>query len=423
MFAVMLAIARKDLALLIRDPGALVVLFLMPLIFILVMSLALSGLYSPGGSAVVIAVVDQDGGPFSANLVKNLANSGGFDVLMNGPDGKLDRVSAERLVVSGKAQAALIIPVGISDAVQARLTGSGTGTVDIVIVSDPSLSPQVLGPIRGAVQGFAEQAAFGLAAPRGIDLLFSHLQTGGVSVPPGLADQIKQEATGGLTQAGNIVAIREALPAGIHSERRPNAVEQNVPAYILFGLFFIATRLASNILDEKQLGTFRRLLAAPVQRATLLAGKLIAFILVNLVQVAVLFAVGVLALPHLGLPAMTLGAHPENLILVSLAVSLAATSFGLFLAAVARTEAQANGIGLILILVSAMLGGVMVPRFVMPGFMQRIGWISPHTWGLQAYQDVLMRDAGLTAILPDLGILLLFAAALFAVAVWRFRWN
>ena len=66
MFTVMLAIARKDLALLIRDPGALIVLFLMPLIFILVMSLALSGLYSPRGSAVVIAVVDQDSGPFSA---------------------------------------------------------------------------------------------------------------------------------------------------------------------------------------------------------------------------------------------------------------------------------------------------------------------------------------------------------------------
>jgi ABC-2 type transport system permease protein len=182
-------------------------------------------------------------------------------------------------------------------------------------------------------------------------------------------------------------------------------------------------RLASNIIDEKQLGTFRRLLAAPARRATLLAGKLLAFVLVNLVQVAVLFAVGVLVLPYLGLPPMTLGAHPENLILVSLAVSLAATSFGLFLAAIARTEAQANGLGLILILVSSMLGGVMVPRFVMPAFMQHIGWISPHTWGLQAYQDVLMRDAGLTAILPDLGILLLFAAGFFAVAVWRFRWD
>ena len=423
MFTVMLAIARKDLALLIRDPGALIVLFLMPLIFILVMSFALSGLYSPGGSAVAIAFVDEDGGPFSANLVKSLGSSGGFDVLTTGPNGKLDRPGAEALVVSGKAQAALIIPPGSSDAVQARLARSGTGPVEIIIVSDPALSPQVLGPIRGAVQGLAEQAAFLVAAPRGIDLLVSRLQTGGVSVPPEFATALKQQAAGGMTGAGNLVAIKEALPAGIHRERRPNAVEQNVPAYTLFGIFFIAMRLASNIIEEKQLGTFRRLLAAPVRRATLFAGKLIAFVLVNLVQVAVLFTVGVLALPYLGLPAMTLGAHPENLILVSLAVSLAATSFGLFLAAVARTEAQANGIGLILILVSAMLGGVMVPRFVMPGFMQRIGWISPHTWGLQAYQDVLMRDAGVAAILPDLGILLLFAAAFFAVAVWRFRWN
>lgn len=423
MLAAMLAIARKDLTLLVRDPGALVVLFLMPLIFILVMSLALSSLYSPRGSAVVIAVVDQDGGPFSAAFVKSLASSGGFNIVADGPGGKLDRAAAEKLVVAGKAQVALIIPAGIGESVQAKMTGSATAGPDIILVSDPALSPQVLAPVRGAVQSLAEQAAFRFAAPGGIDALFAQFQASSGSVPPGLADTVKQRLTGGTAQAGSLVAIQEALPAGIQRERRPNAVEQNVPAYTLFGIFFIAMRLASNIIDEKQLGTFRRLLAAPVGRATLPAGKLLAFILVNLVQVAVLFAAGVLVLPHLGLPPMTLGAHPENLILVSLAVSLAATSFGLFLAAVARTEAQANGLGLILILVSSMLGGVMVPRFVMPAFMQHIGWISPHTWGLQAYQDVLMRDAGLTAILPDLGILLLFAAGFFAVAVWRFRWD
>jgi len=423
MLAAMFAIARKDLTLLVRDPGALVVLFLMPLIFILVMSFALSGLYTPRGAAVVIAVVDQDGGPFSAALVKSLAGSGGFDIVADGPGGKLDRAAAEKLVVAGKAQVALIIPASIGEAVQARMTGGGAASPDIVLVSDPALSPQVLTPVRGAVQSLAEQAAFRLAAPQGIDALFAHVQAGGASVPPGLADAVKQQLTGGMDKGVSLVTVKEALPAGIQRERRPNAVEQNVPAYTLFGIFFIAMRLASNIIDEKQLGTFRRLLAAPVGRATLLAGKLIAFVLINLVQVAILFAVGVLVLPHLGLPPMTLGAHPENLILVSLAVSLAATSFGLFLAAVARTEAQANGLGLILILVSSMLGGVMVPRFVMPAFMQHIGWISPHTWGLQAYQDVLMRDAGLAAILPDLGILLVFAAAFFAVAVWRFRWD
>jgi ABC-2 type transport system permease protein len=200
-------------------------------------------------------------------------------------------------------------------------------------------------------------------------------------------------------------------------------VEQNVPAYTLFGLFFIAMRLATSIFEEKQLGTFRRLLAAPVSRAALMAGKLAAYVVVNLVQVLVLFALGVLVLPYLGMPPLSLGAHPEGLVLITLAVSLAATSLGLLLAAIAKTDAQANGIGLILILVSSMLGGVMVPRFVMPAFMQHIGWLSPHAWGLEAYQDVLMRDAGLTAILPDIGILLVFAAVFFSIAVWRFRWD
>lgn len=419
MFAAILAIARKDLSLLIRDPGALIFLFLMPLIFILVMSLALSGLYSPSGpSSVTIAVVDQDGGPFSAAFVKSLASSGGFAVTVDGPNGKLDRAAAEKLVVSGKAQVAVIIPAGAGDSVQARMTGLGAANAEIVLVSDPALSPEVLAPVRGAVQSLAEQAAFRFAAPKGIDMLFAQLQA-----PPGLADAVKQQMTGGMSEAGSLVAIKQAFPAGIPRQRTPNAVEQNVPAYTLFGLFFIATQLAGNIMDEKQLGTFRRLLAAPVRRAALLAGKLLAFVLVNLVQVAVLFAAGILVLPHLGLPPMTLGAHPGNLILVSLAVSLAATSFGLLLAAMARTEAQANGIGVILILVSSMLGGVMVPRFVMPEFMQRVGWISPHTWGLQAYQDVLIRDAGLATILPELGILLLFAAGFFVIAVWRFRWN
>src|SRR5664279_700857 len=152
MFAVMLAIARKDLTLLVRDPGALVVLFLMPLIFILVMSLALSGLYSPRGSAVVIAGVDQDGGPFSADFVTSLTSSGGFDVLVDGPGGQLDRAAAEKLVVAGKAQVALIIPAGIGEAVQAKMTGTGAASADIVLVSDPALSPQVLAPVRGAVQ-------------------------------------------------------------------------------------------------------------------------------------------------------------------------------------------------------------------------------------------------------------------------------
>jgi ABC-2 type transport system permease protein len=58
----------------------------------------------------------------------------------------------------------------------------------------------------------------------------------------------------------------------------------------------------------------------------------------------------------------------------------------------------------------------------MPDAMQVMGWISPHTWALMAYQDVLMRGAGVPAVLPEVAILLAFAAVFFSFAAWRFRW-
>jgi ABC-2 type transport system permease protein len=70
-----------------------------------------------------------------------------------------------------------------------------------------------------------------------------------------------------------------------------------------------------------------------------------------------------------------------------------------------------------------MIGGVMAPRFVMPPFMQTLGLVSPHAWGLMAYQDVLMRGADVAAILPATAVLLGFSAVFFGVGVWRFRWD
>ena len=109
--------------------------------------------------------------------------------------------------------------------------------------------------------------------------------------------------------------------------------------------------------------------------------------------------------------------------MVTVAVALAANSLGLLLAAIARTPAQSTGLGLIVVLTSAMIGGVMVPRFVMPSYMQTLGLVSPHTWGLMAYQDVLMRGADVAAILPATAVLIGFAAVFFAIGVWRFRWD
>jgi len=69
----------------------------------------------------------------------------------------------------------------------------------------------------------------------------------------------------------------------------------------------------------------------------------------------------------------------------------------------------------------AAAGGIMVPKFVMPGFMQRLVEISPMNWGLEALLTVLLRGGGVADALPQIGRLVAFAALMFVVAVFLFR--
>lgn len=203
---------------------------------------------------------------------------------------------------------------------------------------------------------------------------------------------------------------------------QPTALTHNVPAWTLFGVFFIAGQLAGSVLEEKRLGTFRRLLAAPVTRGGVLVGKLIPYLLLNLVQIAVMFAFGILVMPLFGAPRLHV-AHPLALAAISFAASLVATSLGLLIAALAKTNDQVGGLGTLLVITMAALGGVMVPSAVMPDAMRAIGRATPHSWALAAYRKVLVDGAGVMDVTPEVGALLGFALAFLALAVWRFRWD
>jgi ABC-2 type transport system permease protein len=423
MLTAIIATARKEIALMARDPTALAILFVMPLAFILVMSLAMAKVFQPSARPISLALADEDHGAFAAELAREIQDSGGFAVITQWQGRPIDHVVGERLIVERRQQALIVVPAGLTEAMRGTITGQSAGPRDIRLVTDPTLSPEILAPLRAAIAGLAQQSAFRSISGPGIDQIVAQLRSRGGSVPEDFTRDLKQRAN--QTQGGvsRIVTVAEGVPAGMGATRRPNSVEQMVPGYTLFGLFFIAMQLAGNLFEEKRLGTFRRLLVAAVPRWALMAGKLIAFMGINILQVIVMFAVGVWAFPLFGVPGMSLGAHPEGIVLVTLAVSLAANSLGLLLAALARTPAQSTGLGLIVVLTSAMLGGVMVPRFVMPQFMQTVGLVSPHTWGLMAYQDILIRGANVVTIMPATLILLGFAVVFFAIAAWRFRWE
>lgn len=77
----------------------------------------------------------------------------------------------------------------------------------------------------------------------------------------------------------------------------------------------------------------------------------------------------------------------------------------------------------IVILSLAVLGGCFIPRWVMPDWLQTLGLVTPHAWGVDAYQDLMVRGYGLWQVLPKTGVLLAFAALFFGLGAWRFRFE
>jgi ABC-2 type transport system permease protein len=154
-----------------------------------------------------------------------------------------------------------------------------------------------------------------------------------------------------------------------------------------------------------------------MNRVVMLAGKLVPYYIINLVQLVIMLGASSL------LFGMSLGNSGAGLVVVSLAAAATATGLGVLVSALARTEAQVSGLTVLLLLILSAIGGCFVPRFIMPGWLRTIGLVTPHAWALDAYQDLLVRGYGLLEVLPKVGGLAAFALVFFAIGVWRFRFE
>jgi ABC-2 type transport system permease protein len=199
------------------------------------------------------------------------------------------------------------------------------------------------------------------------------------------------------------------------------SVQQSVPAWLVFAMFFVVIPLSTIFIAEKQQGTLARLRSLQVSTTTLLAGKIVPFYVVNLVQTALMLLVGRYVVPQFGGDALRLDIDWFALWAVASAVSLAAIGFALAVAAVAKTTEQATTVGGVANILFGALGGVMVPKLVMPAAMQSATMLSPMAWGLTGFLDVFVRGAHVGTLLVPIGFLLVFAVLCLAVASWRIR--
>jgi ABC-2 type transport system permease protein len=194
-------------------------------------------------------------------------------------------------------------------------------------------------------------------------------------------------------------------------------VQQTVPAWLIFGMFFVVLPLSAIFITERQHGTLQRQLSLGLGHGTLLLGKLLPFMAINLLQAVLMLGVGVWLVPLLGGEALALPLRLwPALAGMTLALSFAAVSWALLVATVVRTSEQATAFGGVGNIILAALGGIMVPRFVMPAEMRSLTGLSPMAWGLDGFHAVMLRGAGWAGLLPYAARLVLFGLAALLLA-------
>lgn len=425
----------KELKVLARDRQAVVLLFLMPAVFILFLSFALESVFTEKvGGTVPVVLESEDGGAPAACVLAELRSRAEFRIVPRG--GAADD---RALFASATAKAVILIPRGFSEDLDAFVARRGRGAFGphrIVWDADPTLDatyrwflkasiamavqgamldriaqPQQEGREKGRTAGEEnEPASGGFGAERVQDHQREAAAAAGNS--PGSRDG---------TRARDANSFLMEAPNGPEARVVPTPLQQTVPGWSLFAMFFIVVPLAGSFIRDRQEGTLLRLATYPISRGAIVLGKLLPYLLVNVVQFALMLAVGLYVVPALGELSLQLGARPWNLVPVTLAAALAATGFGILVASVSRTIEQASALGSSAIIIMAVAGGIMVPIFLMPAFMQKIARASPLYWGQQAYLDVLLREAPFDVIAPKLAVLLAFASLCFLLASWRLR--
>jgi ABC-2 type transport system permease protein len=415
-----LTIAGKEIRLITRERGALAILFLLPLLvgsMMASMNLAAANAARGQKGAILLHVcmVDLDQGAFGPEIIKALKDVNILEME------SLDTVElAEDRVAKGKDAAAIIIPSDFS----AKIDAYSPTAIDVIV--DPA-QPQSTSIVTGIMNEVVSEVTIWGEVQYGIRSVFSE---SGVLATSSPEEQRAIQAQTLGTIMTRLNALRRTPAISVSSEDLQGLpVSAQFAGYfaLLFPgltvmfIFFGVSMAASGLLQEREVGTLRRLIAAPIAPSAVIFGKILAYVLLACVQTVVLLGVARVAF------SMPLGNSPVGLVLLTLATALTATSLAMLLAALCKTSKQADSLGTMAGFVLGGLGGSIAmsptPLWRTPGLMGIIANLTPHAHALEGFYSLMSEKAGVMQILPQVGILLLIAAVFFTIAVRRFKFE
>ena len=398
----------KEILLLKRDLGGVIILFVMPLVLVITVTLIQDSTFKQTSNAKIpILLVDNDKGKVSESVNENLKKSNAFEIVTLFSGKPITDEEAKQAVFKGKYQMAIVIPEHLSSDLQAKIDQNVNKIMSSLGISDSLAKKPEKKITQKEVKLYfdpAVQLGFKNGVMSSIDKMISQIET--QSIYSAFEEQIGESDFD--FEQKSFINFKEIVPTIGNKEIKPNSVQHNVPAWTLFAMFFIVIPLSINIVKEKSQGTFVRLRTNPVRSWVVIAGKTITYLMICMIQFYMMLAVAIFLFPHLGLPALSLNFSVILMSIVALFCGFAAIGYGILVGTIAKTQEQSAPFGSTSVIILAAIGGVWVPVFAMPRIMQIVAQCSPMNWGLNAFYDVILRNAGIADVLPEIGLLFLF---------------
>jgi ABC-2 type transport system permease protein len=404
----------KDYLLLVRDIAGLCLMFLMPVALVFLMTFLQNDLIGKiNETEISVLMLNMDSDTLGNSIERQIANSESF-TLTKAKDGEDELRLA---VARGDYMIGIVIPQNISDSIRINakravlggFNGKDHAKVDSVATIRIYLDPTLKTSFRNTLMSTMKE----YTAKTERDFLLQ-----------GLIAELNKRIPfmlGSIQLDGSQVNFDVQYAFKDKNSINPNASQHNVPAWTLFAIFFITLSLSVGLINERKEGSFKRLLTMPCSYFQYLLSKSIVFLIVCLLQFALLFSLGIYLFPHIGLPELTLGENAWLLLPMCICSSLAAIGFGVFIGKITTDHQQAAVLAALSVVIFAAVGGIWVPVFTMPEIMKTISQISPLNWGLNGFYDILIRNGTFTDILPECAYSLCFAAICMVVALTYHR--
>jgi len=380
----------------------------MPLIFTFVIGQAMKGMGSDAASeGWPLLVVDEDFSDLSANLIARLSANDMLDIQM------IDRESALLDVESNDALAVLVIPSGFeSDALQAvpvdlsfYQSAEAMTSAQMLLEAVHAASTELAGSLAAAELSMRVAEQVGLFNGASLDAQQTYSDEAFFSAE---SEWYGNSLIVIETEQVTRFEDRTAIPLG--------ATQSSPGMLVMYALFFTFGGGAS-LLVERDEGTLRRLLVMPLNKSTMITGKLLGIYSGALIQMAIMIVFGQY------LFGVNWGQSLPALTLLLLAYGFTSTALGLMVAALVKTAAQANAAGTISIMALASLGGAWWPIEITPDWMQQLSLAFPTGWAMRGFHDIITRGLDLPAIMLEVGVLVSFGLLFLAVGIWRFRYE